>query len=228
MTETAKHQASFWRVPGGIVLELTERITVTALFCFFSYRIGAQAYAVAVANFHYPSLVFEALAENACLLLLLCSELLGVILILSHRGAKFFSVQPFDYAVSFAAMTLPFFAVPGPTSGSAGLWVMAFGLALQLWAKAAMWRSYGILPADRGVRSHGPYRFVRHPMYVGYSITHAGYVIAFPSLFNALLYSVIFAIQVVRVFREERILNNETEYGKYAATVRYRFLPYVI
>jgi protein-S-isoprenylcysteine O-methyltransferase Ste14 len=56
-------------------------------------------------------------------------------------------------------------------------------------------------------------------------ITHIGFVLGFPSLQNALLYAATFAIQVVRLFREEAILMQDAQYQTYAARVRYRLMP---
>jgi protein-S-isoprenylcysteine O-methyltransferase Ste14 len=98
-------------------------------------------------------------------------------------------------------------------------------LAIQIWAKAALWRSFGILPANRGVKTGGPYRFLRHPMYAGYLLTHVGFVIGFPLLQNAVLYMIAFAIQLARLAREEALLRGDERYRRYAAEVRYRLLP---
>jgi protein-S-isoprenylcysteine O-methyltransferase Ste14 len=37
------------------------------------------------------------------------------------------------------------------------------------------------MPANRGVVSTGLYRLVRHPIYMGYLITHAAFVAANPT-----------------------------------------------
>jgi protein-S-isoprenylcysteine O-methyltransferase Ste14 len=40
------------------------------------------------------------------------------------------------------------------------------------------------MPANRGVVSSGLYRLVRHPIYMGYLITHAGFLLANPTVWN--------------------------------------------
>jgi protein-S-isoprenylcysteine O-methyltransferase Ste14 len=74
----------------------------------------------------------------------------------------------------------------------------------------------------------GPYRFVRHPMYAGYTLTHIGFLLGFPSLRNSLLFFTVFLIEVARLMREELILNKDSLYREYAARVGYRLLPGVI
>jgi protein-S-isoprenylcysteine O-methyltransferase Ste14 len=98
-------------------------------------------------------------------------------------------------------------------------------MIVQISAKTALWRSYGLIPANRGVKTRGPYRFVRHPMYAGYTLTHVGFLLGFPSLQNFSLYFATFLIEVARLLREELILKQDTIYREYATRVRYRLLP---
>jgi protein-S-isoprenylcysteine O-methyltransferase Ste14 len=103
--------------------------------------------------------------------------------------------------------------------------LMLTGLTVQIWAKTALWRSFGVVPAIHRVKTGGPYGLIRHPMYTGYTLTHVGFIVGSPSLWNALLYTVTFAIQVARLLREEHFLTREPVYRDYAARVRYRLLP---
>jgi protein-S-isoprenylcysteine O-methyltransferase Ste14 len=91
-------------------------------------------------------------------------------------------------------------------------------------ALAWLGRSFGIAPADRGLRTGGPYGWVRHPLYAAEILFYVGYVVAHPSWRN--LAALVFggAIQVFRIVREERILEG---YAPYAARVRWRLLPLV-
>ena len=47
--------------------------------------------------------------------------------------------------------------------------------------KLTLGRSFGLMPANRGVVSSGIYRFVRHPIYAGYLITHVAFLAAHPT-----------------------------------------------
>ena len=102
--------------------------------------------------------------------------------------------------------------------------LMFAGMIIQISAKAALWRSYGLVPANRGVKTGGPYRFVRHPIYAGYTLTHIGFLLGFPSLQNFVLYLTVFFIEVARLLREELILNQDPLYRDYATRVRYRMI----
>ena len=99
------------------------------------------------------------------------------------------------------------------------------GAGLAVWAVAALGRSFGLVAANRGIRTHGPYRVVRHPLYAGYLLTESGYVLENPSLRNVLLVVLVMAVQGVRVVVEERWLLGDPAYRTYAATVRRRIVP---
>ena len=60
----------------------------------------------------------------------------------------------------------------------------AAGLRVVIAGKLSLGRSFGLMPANRGVVSTGLYRIVRHPIYMGYLITHVGFLAANPSLWN--------------------------------------------
>ena len=54
------------------------------------------------------------------------------------------------------------------------------GLAIVIAGKITLGRSFALLPANRGVVSTGVYRVVRHPIYMGYLITHVAFLVGEP------------------------------------------------
>src|SRR5262249_28420672 len=161
--------------------------------------------------------------------LLVISESLGVFLILTRRFAKTVSKHPLDWALSLVAVNAPLLVAPAAASTliptEIATTLMFAGMILQISAKIALWRSYGLIPANRGIKTKGPYRFVRHPMYAGYTLTHIGFLLGFPSLQNFLLYLTTFLIEVARLMREELILTKDPLYREYTSRVRYRLFP---
>jgi len=88
-------------------------------------------------------------------------------------------------------------------------------------------RSFGIVAANRGVVSSGPYRLVRHPIYLGYLVTHAGFLLSNTSVRNVAIYAAAYVFQFARIYAEERILAQDGEYREYLRSVRYRLFPEV-
>ena len=60
------------------------------------------------------------------------------------------------------------------------------GLLLVIAGKLSLGRSFGLMPANRGIVSTGLYRLVRHPIYLGYLITHVAFVPRTPTPWNLL------------------------------------------
>ena len=111
--------------------------------------------------------------------------------------------------------------------GLSGLW-----LCIQLVAAVGaiacilrLGRSFGIVAANRGVCAHGPYRFVRHPMYAFYLLGQVSYLLGALSVFNVSILVVAVGAQLLRVAAEERLLRGDVTYRAYCDQVRYRLIP---
>lgn len=97
-------------------------------------------------------------------------------------------------------------------------------VALLGWASSllTLGRSFGLVPADRGLVDRGPYRHVRHPVYAFEALFFIGYLIAAPSLWNGIIAALWSAFQVTRILREESILES---YEEYKRRVPWRLIP---
>ncbi len=162
-------------------------------------------------------------------LLLLASEGLVVFFILIRRSTSDVSLRPGDWLLAFSATTAALLVQPGsgaallPPSVLATLLLM--GIFVQLHAKLVLARSFGCVPANRGLKFAGPYRYVRHPMYLGYLLSHVAFVLMNPTGWNLGVYVLCYALQVPRLLAEERLLREDAEYRDYMAVVRYRLIP---
>ena len=72
-----------------------------------------------------------------------------------------------------------------PESATVALSIV--GLAVVIAGKVTLGRSFGLIPANRGIVSTGLYRLVRHPIYLGYLLTHLAFLAANPSPWNAVI-----------------------------------------
>jgi protein-S-isoprenylcysteine O-methyltransferase Ste14 len=105
--------------------------------------------------------------------------------------------------------------------------VQLLGFAIVLVALGALGRSFGIVAANRGVKTAGLYSLVRHPAYTGYLISYLGYVAENWSPRNLFLLAAGTVAQLVRISEEERMLSLDDAYRAYLARVRRRLIPFV-
>jgi protein-S-isoprenylcysteine O-methyltransferase Ste14 len=99
------------------------------------------------------------------------------------------------------------------------------GLAVVIVGKLALGRSFGIAPANRGVVIGGPYILVRHPIYAGYLLTHAAFLVAHPTPWNVAVLVIADGALVVRALIEERVLSADKAYRSYCRRVGWHLVP---
>jgi protein-S-isoprenylcysteine O-methyltransferase Ste14 len=99
------------------------------------------------------------------------------------------------------------------------------GLAIVIAGKLTLGRSFGLMPANRGIVSSGVYRIVRHPIYLGYLLTHVAFLIATPSAWNIAALFAADAALLARAICEEKTLSRDERYRAYQQTVRWRVCP---
>jgi protein-S-isoprenylcysteine O-methyltransferase Ste14 len=85
-------------------------------------------------------------------------------------------------------------------------------------------RSFGLVAADRGVTTRGPYRIIRHPLYASYMVTQLGYLLQSASIWNGAVLAFTWTCQVSRALSEERLLATVPAYGRYRERVRWRLI----
>jgi protein-S-isoprenylcysteine O-methyltransferase Ste14 len=160
-------------------------------------------------------------------MIILVSEVLTVVFILTRRSTDAVSQHSVDWALAFAGTMAPWLARPGaePLSQTAGVGLLLAGTVVAIAAKFSLNRSFGLAPANRGVQRSGAYVFVRHPMYLGYFLAQAGFLLLNPTLRNLAVYAAAWTIQIARLLREERWLLADPLYRDYAKRVRFRLVP---
>jgi protein-S-isoprenylcysteine O-methyltransferase Ste14 len=193
--------------------DLAARTLVVALFTIMAVRLGLD------------------FVQTGRLtgLLMLASEALVVVLTVFRRAAGIVDR-------SLEARTLTAISVMGPPlvqPASVGplapefatVALSACGLFVVIGGKLSLGRSFGLMPANRGVVSTGLYRLVRHPIYMGYLLTHIAFLAANPTLWNLVMLVSSDAALLARAVCEERTLARDDAYRGYQQVVRWRVLP---
>ena len=161
--------------------------------------------------------------------LVVASEGIVVAFVLFRRPASCIATDLRDWFLAFGATAAPLLLLPGgeprPEIVPVAATLLLAGNLISLWAKVILRRSFGIAPANRGLKLSGPYRLVRHPMYSGYLLTHLGVLALMPSWYNLGVYGFAWTLQVLRLHAEERLLAQDEAYARYRQDVRYRLLP---
>jgi protein-S-isoprenylcysteine O-methyltransferase Ste14 len=111
-----------------------------------------------------------------------------------------------------------------------GAIVSVMGFALFGWAMVsnAYFSTVARIQEDRGqaVCTMGPYRYVRHPGYIGGILQSLSNPLLFGSFWSFLPGGLAAILLVLRTLLEDRMLHEELEgYPEYAAQVRFRLLP---
>lgn len=172
--------------------------------------------------------IWPSLGAHPFNLLLLISDGLVVALTLLRRPSEQVSRSMVDLVLAMTATAAPLMAVSGGeplVHPGLGNGLMAVGLMISFYAKITLWRSFGLVAANRGVKRHGPYRVIRHPMYLGYAVTQVGFALLNPVWSNFLIYGAAFGLQILRLKAEEGLLVRDPIYAAYMQRVRYRLAP---
>lgn len=103
--------------------------------------------------------------------------------------------------------------------------IVLIGTLASVWIALWLGRSFSILPQARRLVTRGPYRYVRHPLYVAEFLALFGLVWQFALPWSLLLWCVAAAAQFPRMHFEERVLAETfPDYARYAARTA-RLLP---
>ena len=107
-----------------------------------------------------------------------------------------------------------------------------FGSMLFTWAMVSnnYFSTMVRLQTDRGhqVATGGPYRFVRHPGYIGFIVTMIAIPLILGSLYGLIMSAIAVIIFVIRTALEDKTLKAELEgYLDYSKRVKYRLFPHI-
>jgi protein-S-isoprenylcysteine O-methyltransferase Ste14 len=197
------------------------RVAVTGIFAALTLATGTGAIAAWADALADPGVRSGAIAGHW--LLKLGVVLAFCIFVFLREPSRRPSREPVAFLACAAAILAVIALREPPEAASTALVVagelvtVAFGVWL-LVSVLALGRCFGVLPEARGLVTHGPYRLVRHPVYLGELGAAAGLVLAAPTAWNAGVLAVFLGAQAVRMRLEERALAAEfPDYSAYAA-----------
>ena len=197
------------------------RILVTGLLAVLALAAGIQALDEVGAAIDDPTLRSWAVAGYALLKTGVVAAF-SVFVLLREPSRR-----PSRDPVAFAACATAIAAVvvlqrPSDEAATAlviaGELVTLVSFGWLLVSVLALGRCFGVLPEVRGLVTHGPYRLIRHPVYLGELGACAGLVLASPTLWNVGVAAAFALAQATRMRLEEHaLLEAFSEYAHYAA-----------
>jgi protein-S-isoprenylcysteine O-methyltransferase Ste14 len=192
--------------------DLAARATIVVLFSLMAVRFGAD---------------FIATGRVTGLFLLL-SETLVVVLTVFRRSAAIVDRSIRARILTGVSTLGPPLLVPAAVAMVPEALTVALscaGLSVVIAGKITLGRSFALLPANRGIVSTGLYGVVRHPIYLGYLITHVAFLMANPSLWNVMALLAADTALLARAVCEEKTLARDPKYREYQTRVRWRVAP---
>ncbi len=104
---------------------------------------------------------------------------------------------------------------------------MFLGNALNVWSLSNLKGSFSVLVQARNFVHSGPYRWIRHPLYMGEYLSTIGFTILVPSPFNITLSILFILLQNFRAgLEEEKLRKTFPEYEIYLKQTR-RYIPFI-
>jgi protein-S-isoprenylcysteine O-methyltransferase Ste14 len=195
------------------VKDLFARLAVAVLFGLLTFNLGS--------DFMHTHRVTG--------LLMLVSEALVAVLTVVRRRTGTVDRSPSATMVTILSLIGPALlrtvAGPGLFPDYRTALVSAVGVLVVIAGKLTLGRSFGIVPANRGVVIAGPYALVRHPIYAGYLITHIAFACAYPTVWNIAVLAATDVALVLRALCEERVLAADHTYQIYCRRVAWHLVP---
>ena len=116
--------------------------------------------------------------------------------------------------------------VPGDAAWPAGgLVLVTLAACLSLSSLFCLGRRFGIRPALRGLETRGPYRLVRHPIYLAYVLGDIGYNLQEWNAGTVILVLAGWLSLLYRIKAEERTLSYDPGWMTYTTKVPRRLVP---
>jgi protein-S-isoprenylcysteine O-methyltransferase Ste14 len=108
------------------------------------------------------------------------------------------------------------------------LTITLVGVGLAVGSANALGDSFSFVPQGRALVVRGPYRLVRHPIYLAELAMIVGVSVVNPRVVPLAGAFAVILLQLVRIRAEERLLRSTFPgFNSYAAVTRYRLVPFL-
>jgi protein-S-isoprenylcysteine O-methyltransferase Ste14 len=214
------------RVSSTRAYDLLMRLPLAGWHLWLAYHVAATIIAAAASpDLAYPALQF--VAQGATFLFFISIAVLTLIRrspVVRGSGLHV-RVVALGGALCFGLIAfLPVRALP-PAGLVLSITLIALGSALSAYAVWHLGRSLSIMPEARRLVTSGPYRIVRHPLYLCEFVTMTGVMLQYLSLAAVLLLAMQAGFQFLRLLNEERVLRGSFPEYRYYAERTARLIP---
>ncbi len=198
---------------------------------FLSDRMWSALANIALASFYlffvYTNIQTLVVGFKLSVILLLAFNSCLVVLALVRRSPKSVTSSSFDYIIAFCGTLSPllFLGLPGSSDHVVLLAMQIVGILFSFAGVLSLNRSFGLVPADRGIVTTGMYKFVRHPLYTGYVVLCFSFVLQNFSMRNVVAFIAFMIFESLRLLIEENFLSQNKDYADYMKKVRWRIFP---
>lgn len=103
--------------------------------------------------------------------------------------------------------------------------IQSIGITAIMISLLSLGKSFGIIPANRGIKKIGMYKLIRHPLYASEIVFYVGFMIGNATAWNFSLVCLVLLGQIYRAHSEEKLLGRQNAYNSYTENVKYRFIP---
>jgi protein-S-isoprenylcysteine O-methyltransferase Ste14 len=192
--------------------DVIAKMTIVTLFSALAVRLARDA----TATGHVTGI------------LLLANEALVVVLTVFRRSAAIVDRSARAKFLTGLATFGPLVVRPsafGIVPQTLTIIISGIGLTIVVLGKISLGRSFGLVPANRGIVSTGVYRFVRHPIYLGYLLSHVGFLAANTNPWNVVMLLSADTALLLRAICEEETLARDDAYRSYMTRVHWRVVP---
>ncbi len=135
-------------------------------------------------------------------------------------------VSGLDFRFGWTRSLLPirfYWVIVGQIGTVLGYWLVFWVMRTNTFASSTIQ-----VEAEQGVISSGPYALVRHPMYLGMSLTAVSMPIGLGSFVALPVFALMIPLFIYRLVHEERTLRRLLEgYSEYCERTRYRLVPWI-